>query len=158
MLGEENQKMVQSQKVPSEELECQRNQLLSEKHPGWTGLAETGWSKRTAGNMLVKLKEQKMPMLEMLTKNLSIDRITLSARRLGVSYIGHWIRIAGSCNSRGPPPHHSPCHWCHLEQHHPPALSVQMELFCVCTIHVIVISHMCPWTFVSLRKCILNYI
>lgn len=56
--------------------------------------------------MLVKLKEQKMPMLEMLTKNLSIDRITLSARRLGMSYIGHWIRIAGSCNSRGLP--HSP--------------------------------------------------
>lgn len=42
MLGNENQDMVQSQRVPSEELEGQRNQLLSEKHPGCTGLAGTG--------------------------------------------------------------------------------------------------------------------
>lgn len=118
MLGDENQEMVQSQRVPSKKLECRRNQLVSEKHPGRTGLAETGGSRRTAGNMLVKWKEQKMPMLEMLIKDLSMDRIVLSARRLGVRYIGHWIRIAGSCNSRGPPPpRHSPCRWCHLEQH-----------------------------------------
>lgn len=107
--------------------------------------------------MLVKSKEQRKTMpLEMLTVSLSTERTVLSARSPGLSYLGHWIRITGSHNSRRCPPHHSLCQWCYLKQHCPLVLSVKMELFYVCPIKqssiVVVTSHMCPWTLVLLRK------